>query len=130
MNRRVFLTIAALVVLLHAGGTAAYAQKLTVDIGFPFVANGVTMPAGGYSVQVTRQGPITLIGPDGKSILMPVVAFLGRHDRDADPELVFDKMDGKLELSEIWPAGSDGVLVLATRTPHEHAVIGGSNPRK
>ena len=130
MTRRVFFTIAALVVLLHAGSTAAYAQRISVDIAFPFVANGAVLPAGNYSVQVSPQGPVTLVGPDRKTILLPVVALLGRHDRDADHEFVFDKMGGKFELSEIWPAGSDGILVLATRTPHEHAVLGGSNPRK
>ena len=130
MNRRVFFTIAALVVLLHAGGAVAYAQQIAVDIAFPFVANGAVLPAGKSSVQLTPQGPVTLIGPDRKSIQLPVISLLGRHDWDADHELVFDKKDGKYQLSEIWPAGADGLLVLATRTPHEHAVLGGSNPRK
>jgi hypothetical protein len=61
---------------------------------------------------------------------MSVITTLGRHDLDKDPEFVFDKVDGKLLLSEIWVPGKDGLLVLATKGPHGHAVVGGSNPRK
>ena len=61
---------------------------------------------------------------------MSVITLLGRHDKDMDPEFVFDKVGGKLLLSEIWGPGMDGVLVLATSGPHQHAVLGGSNPRK
>ncbi len=56
--------------------------------------------------------------------------MLGRHDKDADPELVFDKIGTKLELSEVWLPNQDGFLLLATKGRHEHAVVGGSNPRK
>jgi hypothetical protein len=61
-------------------------------------------------------------------ILVPVTR-LGRHDKDADPELVFDKTGGKLILSEVWFPRMDGFLLVATSEPHEHAVVGGSNPR-
>jgi len=33
-------------------------------------------------------------------------------------------------LSEVWLPERDGFLVLATKAPHQHAVVGGSNPRK
>jgi hypothetical protein len=130
MKRRAVLTLLALIVALHVGGALAYAQTTNAEIGFPFIANGQNMAAGKYSIEVAVRGPVTLTGPDRKSIFLPVITMLGRHDKDADPEFVFDKVDGKVELSEIWPSGKDGFLVLATKGPHEHAVIGGSNPRK
>jgi hypothetical protein len=61
---------------------------------------------------------------------MAIITMLGRHDQDADPEFVFDKINGKLVLSEVWMPGKDGLLLLATKGPHEHAVLGGSNPKK
>ena len=130
MKRRLFLTIVALAIALHAGGAAAYAQNINAEIGFPFIANGQNMPAGKYSVEVSARGPVLLTGPDMKRVILPVITTLGRHDKDADPEFVFDKVDGKLALSEIWPPGADGFLILATKGRHEHAVVGGSNPRK
>ncbi len=130
MKRRSILTILALVVALHVGGAMAYAQTINAEIGFPFVAGGKTMPAGKYSIEVSARGPVTLTAPDQSRVFLPVITVLGRHDKDADPEFVFDKVDGKVELSEVWPSGADGFLLLATKGPHQHAVVGGSNPRK
>ena len=73
---------------------------------------------------------LQLTGPAGGRDFIPVITLLGRHDRDADAELVFDKVDGKAVLSEVWMPGKDGFLLVATKGPHSHAVVGGSNPRK
>ena len=130
MNRRVFLTIAALAVVFVMGGATARAQSISAEIGFPFVAGGKDMPAGRYSVEVTKAGPVMLTGPAGARAVMPIITTLGRHDQDPDMEFVFDKVDGKSVLSEIWMPRKDGLLLLASKGPHEHAVIGGSNPKK
>ena len=130
MKRRAFVGIAAFVVAFVMGGVMAYGQSVSADIGFPFVAGGKEMAAGKYGVEVTAIGQVSLTGPDRGRILMPVITMLGRHDLDADNEFVFDKIDGKLVLSEVWMSGKDGLLLLATKGPHEHAVLGGSKPRK
>jgi hypothetical protein len=130
MKRRAFVTIAALVVALVVGGAMIYAQTASANITFPFVAGGKELPAGKYSVEMTAAGQVSLTGPDRGRVLMAVITMLGRHDLDADNEFVFDKIDGKLVLSEVWMAGNDGLLLLATKGPHEHAVLGGSKPRK
>jgi len=132
MKTRVFVTIAALVVVFLVGGAMAYAQRTeTAEIGFPFVAAGKEMAAGKYIIEASlAYKPVLLKGPTGNVARLQVITLLGRHDRDAGPELVFDKVDGKLVLSEIWLSGGDGFLVFGTKGPHEHAVVGGSNPRK
>ncbi len=61
---------------------------------------------------------------------MTALTGLGRHDKDVDTELVFDKIGGKFLLSEVWFPGRDGYLLLATKDAHEHAVVGGSNPKQ
>jgi hypothetical protein len=130
MKRRAFVTIAVFVIAFVVGGAAAYGQTVSADIGFPFVAGDKAMAAGKYSVEVTAGGQVTLTGPDRSRVLLPVITMLGRHDKDADNEFVFDKIDAKLVLSEVWMAGKDGLLLVATKGPHEHAVLGGSNPKK
>jgi len=133
VKRRVFATIAVLVMVFVMGGAMAYAQSqtATAEIGFPFVAAGKEMAAGKYTFDVTPAWTVMLRGGPGTSgVMLPVVTMLGRHDQDKDPEFVFDKIDGKLVLSEVWIPGKDGLLVLATKGPHEHAVLGGSNPKK
>jgi hypothetical protein len=130
MNRRVLLTIMALVVVFVMGGATARAQSISAEIGFAFVAGGKDMPAGRYAVEVTQAGPVMLTGPGGARAVLPIITTLGRHDQDPDMEFVFDKVDGKSVLSEIWMPRKDGLLLLASKGPHEHAVVGGSNPKK
>jgi len=130
MKRRVFLTVLALVVVFELGGAMAYAQSIHAEIGFPFVAGGKEMAAGKYTVEVTTAGTVLLTGAGGSRMLIPVITMLGRHDQDPDAEFVFDKIDGKTVLSEVWLPRKDGFLLLATKGPHEHAVVGGSNPKK
>ena len=132
MKRRVFATMAALVVVFVVGGAVAYAQQFaTAKIAFPFVAGGKEMPAGEYRFELTPERTVVVRGGPGTSgAMLPVITALGRHDLDKDPEFVFDKVNGKLLLSEIWLPGRDGFLVLATKEPHQHVVSGGSNPTK
>jgi len=55
--------------------------------------------------------------------MMAVITRLGRHDKDAEPELVFDKVAGAMHLSEVWFPGQDGLLLLGTGETHEHHVL-------
>ncbi len=124
--------VAALVIGVAGFGTTAYAQSATrVKIDFAFVAAGKEMPAGAYEFKAAA-GRVVLQPMDQKaaSIIFPVITRLGRHDADADPELIFDKVDGKLVLSELWLPNSDGYLLANTPGDHEHRVLGGSRPHK
>ncbi len=131
MTRRAAVCGAFVLLALVAIPIAAPAQgQISAVIDFAFVAGGKPMTAGKYTVDVQSDGVVFLRGAAGSSGVMPVITTLGRHDLDQDPELVFDKVDGRMLLSEIWLPGKDGLLVLATKQSHEHAVIGGSNPRR
>ena len=130
MKRRVFLTVLALVVVFELGGAMAYAQSIHAEIGFPFVAGGKEMAAGKYTVEATPAGTVLLTRAGGSRMVIPVITMLGRHDQDPDAEFVFDKIDGKTVLSEVWLPRKDGFLLLASKGPHEHTVVGGSNPKK
>lgn len=133
MNRPVCLSFVAAAMVFQLGSGLAQAQssqKVVAQIAFPFVAGTKDMPAGKYVIEVSDAGPIMLIGPGGVRAVLPVISSLGRHDQDPDSEFVFDKIDGKSILSEIWLPKKDGLLLLANKAPHEHVVLGGSNPRK
>ena len=126
-----FVVVAVLIGIAGFDSTA-YAQNIArVNIDFAFVFAGKDMPAGGYEFEATS-GRVLLRSQSGKAaaVAMPVITRLGRHDADTDPELVFDKVDGKFSLSEFWPPNSDGYLLLNTPADHEHRVLGGSRPHK
>lgn len=124
---------AALGVALLAGFPAtARAQtsgKIAVD--FAFVAGKTSFPAGSYEFEVSGN-KVTLRSkdPKGESAFLSVITRLGRHDQDKESEFVFDKVNDKLMLSEIWLSGQDGYLLLSTPTEHPHRVVGGSNAHK
>jgi hypothetical protein len=108
MKRGMFVTIVALVVAFALGGATVQAQTLNSDrrvtakIDFAFVAGSKDMAAGSYGFEVSPAGPVIVTGPDGSREVLPVITTLGRHDRDPDPEFVFDKIGGKFLLSEVW----------------------------
>ena len=93
--------VAAAVVIGIAGlGTQAHAESVHVDIDFEFLAGNKVMPPGSYEFQVTPEAAerVTVRSRKGgaDAAMLLVVTRLGRHDADADPELAFDKVDGKL----------------------------------
>ena len=134
-GKKLFRTgiVAASFVLALAGladtRPSQFRGKATID--FPFVAGTTQCPAGSYDFESDGM-KITLRSkdPKGPTVIMLIVTRLGRHDRDAEPEFIFDKVGDQLKLSEIWPAKEDGYLVLVTPEGHEHRVIGGSNQHK
>ena len=129
------VAVAVLAVLALTGSTAvaqtSVQRSAVVTVDFPFVVNGGDLPAGSYLFQVEKDQVLvrSQSGP-GKGAMINVLTRLGRHDNDAEPELVFDKVGGKFLLSEIWFAGEDGYMLLSTKEQHDHRVLGGSRPRK
>jgi hypothetical protein len=120
------VTLVAAVLVLLAGCAAAQAQQVaTVDIGFTFMAAGAELPPGKYRLVQTDANSIAIRREESntKAIEMPVITILARLDTHQFPELVFDKVNGVVSLSEIWFAGTDGYLVLATKGEHEHQLL-------
>lgn len=126
MRKRLLILLAALVVMSYG---LAYAQTGSVKIDFSFMANGKTLQPGTYTVTMPNENAVAFDGPGGKA-MMVVLTQLGRHDQDTALEAVFDIVDGKYLLSEVWFPEHDGYLLLSTKQAHKHAVVGGSNPHK
>ncbi|MFN7990001.1 MAG: hypothetical protein U0529_21190 [Thermoanaerobaculia bacterium] len=130
LSLRVGIAAVALVLALAGLADPALAEtRGTATISFPFVAGSTSCPAGSYTFDVDGT-KVTLRStePKGPAVVLLVLTRLGRHDKDKEPEFVFDKVGNQMKLSEIWPPGEDGLLTLLTPEYHEHRVVGGSNP--
>jgi len=132
MTRRIFFTIAAAALVLVAGSRPAGAQSLSLSdfkIPFDFVANGKAFTAGQYTLSANLAGEVLTLQPlglKGTSAFLPVEARLGERRQLSEPELIFDKLNGKLYLSELFVPGEDGYLVLSTKAKHTHESVKGA----
>jgi hypothetical protein len=118
--------LAALAVAVFVGGAIAHAETASFNIGFAFTAGGRALPAGRYQIEINASGPVLLRGNAKDSgVILSVLTRLGPRDMKTTKELVFDKVGDKVTLSEIWLAGEDGYLLVATPEKHTHVVVGG-----
>jgi hypothetical protein len=129
LDMKRLLWLVTVLVLFAASGALVYAQSAEVNIDFPFTVAGKALPAGKYTVEMPDANSIAVRGAAGAGVMV-VLTQLGRHDKDKDLELVFDKVGDAYLLSEVWFPDQDGYLLLSTKEAHSHAVLGGSNPRK
>lgn len=103
------------IMLLAIGFTAAQAcaSDMVVHAGFPFVAGGVTLPAGHYRIESYLANQVTIRNTDtGKGVILPVLALL--NERDADGATAVFRMDGpNYFLSEVYLPGMEGFRLKA-----------------
>jgi hypothetical protein len=114
--------------LLAMSATVAYAEPdfIKAEIPFGFSAMGKELPAGTYRFTVDfGKGLVRVESLTGKYQVVPFVTLLAKqeHSTATDSHIVFDKVDGKYSLSEVWGAHQEGVLLLATKGKHEHEVV-------
>ena len=135
MTRRILLTVAASALVLIAGSRSAQAQSLSVadfKIPFDFVVHGKTYTAGQYSLSANMEGSVLTLQPlgaKGAGALLPVETRLGERKQVSEPELIFDKVGGKLYLSELFVPGEDGYLVMSTKGTHTHESVKGAKKK-
>lgn len=116
---------ATLFILLAAmiGYGQPYALKAKID--FSFTVEGKVLPAGQYDF--FRDSLATAFRmTDGKnSALIPVITRLAipLYPPPQEPYLVFDVVEGKYLLAEIWLPGDDGYLTAMTKDKHVHKIV-------
>jgi hypothetical protein len=134
MTPRTLFVASAVALFMLAGSVPARAQNQFVfDLPFSFIANGRTFTAGQYTlVPNDQQDVLTLTGKDPKAggVLLPVETRISGSDRVSDTEIVFDKLNGKLYVSELLVPGEDGYVFLVTKAQHTHQSVKGVRGKK
>ena len=119
------LGLTALAVILSAP-SAFGADAAKSNIPFAFQVSTKTLPAGEYTFTIDRfNGSVKISGDKTGAEEMIITSIVGRPytGNPDESHIVFDKTGNQYILSEIWIPGEDGVLVHATKGPHEHHVI-------
>jgi len=96
---------AASITMAHAAST------LAVQVPYPFVAEGVSLPAGAYIIhEMQPSGAVLLRGPNGRAVM--VMSQPGAVIAPGAPaELVFRNVNGRMVLAAVHEA-TDGARVI------------------
>jgi hypothetical protein len=122
-----------LLVALGTGSVSAQSGQQKVDIEFQFVAAGHELPADSYRVTMGKdesgQVELVLRGTEVETRLPVITRLSPRGGNTSAVDLVFDRVDGKNILSEVWLPNFDGFLVNAAKGQHDHQVVGDGKGR-
>jgi len=134
MNRRflVLLAVTALMFVAHPAVSQTQDSALAT-IGFSFVADGKTMPAGQYELKLNSdRSAFTLsASPKGSGVFITTITRLASPEAAAgDAHIVFDKVGETCYMSEVWLPGEDGYLVYAAKGKHTHQIVKGQKKAK
>jgi hypothetical protein len=129
MKRQVFLA-AVLAALAVLGVSQAAGAQTRYDFKIPnaFVANGKTLPAGNYVITINEADDVLTVAPadaKGGPVLLGVETRIAERPSQTAPEVVFDKLNGQLYISELLLPRRDGYMVLATKEKHTHESVKG-----
>ncbi len=128
MNKlKIVFMMCVVAVLAVSFASAGARNQIIAEVPHDFVIGDTPMPAGKYTFERGGSYPpmITCRNAKGEgSSIMHVITTLARDGMgESDAKLVFDKSEGKVELSEVWFAGQDGYLVCGTVAAHTHDVL-------
>jgi hypothetical protein len=134
MTRRVLVMLAATALLFVALPAVSDAQDTAlVTVGFPFIVEGKTMPAGQYELQLNSdRAAFTLTSsPKGTGVFLTTITRLAAPEpAGGDTHVIFDKVGNTYYLSEVWLPGEDGYLVYAAKVKHTHQLVRGQKKAK
>jgi len=126
-------TISLLTLLAAASAHGQIGTTLHANVPFGFEAGGKPFPAGAYQFKVQLgDRNVVVSGAEGGGTQLQIITQLGGFSVFRDAGLVFDTVEGKHVLSEIWIPGEEGVLLSTTPKQHTHemviAVVGSAAP--
>jgi cytochrome c553 len=130
---RILTTISLLTLLAAVSAYGQAATTLSANVPFAFDAGGTSLPQGTYQFKVEPGiRKVEVSRPQGGGALLRIITPLSGFSVFRDAGLVFNNINGKHVLAEIWIPGEDGVLVSTTSRKHGHemviAVVSGPHP--
>ncbi len=111
---------------LVLGAALLYAQTYKAKIPFGFSVGGKPYLAGTYSIMYDEKNPkiLSLRPQEGPAVDVPVLTRLSPRDPlKQEAQLVFDDVDGKYTLAELYLPGMDGFYLGSVLVEHKHRIV-------
>jgi hypothetical protein len=117
------LKIPMLAVMIFSAAALVCAEDMTVTIKQPFIAGGKNYPAGHYRILAdSGSDQIDLLNLDRKTDdAIKCITRLSQREGHWG-EIVFDKDENNLYLSEVYLVGIDGFFFQGAPGKHKHVV--------
>ena len=95
-------------------GVPARAATVEVNVAFPFVVHGQTLPAGRYLVEDEGSTGVLIHGERGTHADMFVLTVRapGKDPAGEKPALTFRRYETQYRLSNIWESSTDGRAIV------------------
>ena len=103
MLRQFVITVLLLISTTSVEAQSAYRFK--VDVPFPFVLNGQTLPAGAYVIERTdpaKPNIVTLKKVDGGIVRVVITQRIEKDEPSSASSLIFIQRKGKHYLFQVW----------------------------
>jgi hypothetical protein len=118
----------AVVVLtcLVLGSALLYAQSYQARIPFAFSVGNELHPAGTYTVVYDKSNlkSLSLRQQSGPAINVPILTRLASREMlKQEAQLVFDDVDEKYTLAELYIPGMDGFYLGSVLVEHKHVIV-------
>jgi hypothetical protein len=134
MTHRTLVTVAAVALVTLAGVLPAQAEgRYDFKVPFAFTASGKTFAPGEYFLNVNNEPEVVTLqakDPKAGSVVLAVETRVSERKPLSDPEVVFDKLDGKYLISELLVPGTDGYVLQVTKAKHTHEHVKGVHAKK
>jgi hypothetical protein len=119
--------VAVLAMILIGGLLSAVAPqgiRAVADIPFSFIAAGKTLPPGNYQFNPGKVPNEIVIrnNKTSESVMVPLLTRLSPKS-EAEPVIVFDKVDNDHYFSELYLPGLDGYAVQGYKGEHTHVQL-------
>jgi hypothetical protein len=117
--RTVGMAIGAVVAILGFAAAARADEKTMAKVPFDFVAGGVRLPAGSYTIAETENPGVLLVQDEHRRHAVFVLTIAATGDGTTPPELVFQHTGGDYFLARIVEAGAQERDVVGKRPAPE-----------
>src|SRR5262245_3837890 len=103
-------------VLAIAGVHAQRPTGVEVNLPFNFAAGNATLKAGRYNIRKVNGNLVSILGEDGKRVIVNAPLTVGSRDSKGGSRLVFNRYGASYFLSQVWLTSESGQQLFTTRS--------------
>ena len=120
MKRNLITIVLLVVISLMCNATSAFAQAYAkANVPFAFNVGGAQLPAGTYEIKVLSQSPYEIMIENSETRAAAMSIARREGPRNTESKLVFNRIDNRYFLSEVWKGSAAAGMIVPTSKQEE-----------